>query len=306
MEEAAYRALLRDGPSTLAELAERTGISTSGLRWMLPQLEELGLVSRLAGPPLRLLATSPDVAVEALVANRQEAIARSRAAVGPLAAEAAAYVGPHPEQVVEVVSGQAAVAQRYVRLLAEANEELLVLVHPPFAVDGARSSEEQLQTMSRGLRIRGIYGPRAFDEPGALEYARRAVAAGEEARLGDVPIKLAVADNRTAMLPLTSEHCHMVDSALVIHPSALFDALVSLFEVLWRAAVPLRAEGEAAPEDDVLALLCSGMTDDAIARQLGVSSRTIQRRIRELCDRLGARTRFHAGLLAAERHAPSP
>lgn len=60
----------------------------------------------------------------------------------------------------------------------------------------------------------------------------------------------------------------------MIHSSAL-DALVSLFEVLWRAAVPLptsesRAGDEnAARQTQMLALLMAGFTDEAIARQVG-------------------------------------
>lgn len=292
-EETAYRALLRDGPATLAELASRTGTSAGALRRMLPRLEGLGLVTRLAGRPLRLLATPPHVAVDALVASRQEEIVHSRAAIGPLAAEAAPR---HPEELLEVVSGRAAVARRYLRLQAEAKEELLVLVHPPFALDDAETSAEQGQAMSRGIRVRGIYGPRAFEDAGTLDYARLAIAAGEEARLGSVPIKLAIADRSTAMLPLTSEHAAVVDSSLVIHPSALLDALVSLFDALWQSSVPLPG---AAPEDDVLPLLAAGLTDEAIARRLGVSPRTVQRRVHELTERLGARTRFQAGFLAS-------
>ncbi|MEV4675243.1 helix-turn-helix domain-containing protein [Actinomadura sp. NPDC049382] len=298
-EESAYRALLREGPSTLADLAARHGTSVAALRRLLPRLEELGLVTRLAGRPLRLLATPPHVAVEALVASRQEEIARSRAAIGPLLAEAA----PHPEELVEVVSGRTAVARRYLQLLRGAREELRVLVQPPFATDAALSGAEQERTMRRGIRVRGIYGAEALDQPHALEEIRRAAASGEEARLGAVPIKLAIADGRTAMLPLTSEHASSVDSSLVVHPSALLDALVSLFEALWRTGLPL--PGGDAPDDAVLTLLAAGLTDEAIARRLSISTRTVQRRVRELCDRLGARTRFQAGALST-RHLDTP
>ncbi|MCQ0019560.1 helix-turn-helix domain-containing protein [Actinomadura madurae] len=104
------------------------------------------------------------------------------------------------------------------------------------------------------------------------------------------------------MLPLTSEHASSVDSSLIVHPSALLDALVSLFEALWRGALPL--PGEDAPDDAVLTLLAAGLTDDAIARRLSISTRTVQRRVRDLCDRLGARTRFQAGALYTHHRTP--
>jgi DNA-binding CsgD family transcriptional regulator len=301
-EESAYRALLRHGPATLNELAAGTGASTATARRLLPRLEDLGLVSRVAGRPLRLVATPPEVAVDVLTARRQEEIARSRSAAGVLAAEIAGRSRAQPEEVLEVVTGKEAVGRRFLQLERDAAEETLILVRPPYPPgDGGEE---------RGAaRRRAIYGPLAFQEPGMLERTRRAIAEGEDARLGQVPVKLAVAANRTAIMPLAGGEDAAVESALVVHPSALLDALVELFEVLWRAGTPLTAAtvtgpadvqpAEDAPDDDVLVLLAAGMKDEAIARHLGLSARTVQRRVHSLCDRLGARTRFHAGLLAA-------
>ncbi|MGA5758300.1 helix-turn-helix domain-containing protein [Nonomuraea bangladeshensis] len=308
-EETAYRALLRHGPATLGELAAETGSSAAAVRRVLPRLEDLGLTSRVAGRPLRLVATPPDIAVDILVARRQEELTHSRAAAALLATEAAGRGGPQPEEVLEVVTGRDAVARRYLQLERDATRELLVLVHPPYAVDIGDGRRPSRRAARRGAPVvRGIYSPLAFEQPGILAHIRRAVAGGEQARLGEVPVKLAVADARTAILPLASDEDLAVESALVVHPSALLDALVGLFETLWRAAVPLRLSEDRlqpdgrprAPDAEVLALLAGGMKDDAIARQLGLSPRTVQRRVQVLCERLGARTRFHAGVLAAQ------
>ena len=45
----------------------------------------------------------------------------------------------------------------------------------------------------------------------------------------------------------------------------------------------------------------AGLKDEAAARQLGVSLRTVHRRTSVLMAELDARTRFQAGLLAARR-----
>jgi DNA-binding Lrp family transcriptional regulator len=310
-EESAYRALLRHGPATLSTLATEAGASVAAIRRMLPRLEDLGLISRVAGRPLRLIATPPNVAIDVLVARRQEEITHSRAAAALLATEVAGRTGPHPEEVLEVVTGRDAVARRYLQLERNATAEMLVLVHPPYAVDISDDLENRQRAARQGAPTRGIYGPLAFEEPGMLAHTRRAIADGEQARLGQVPVKLAVADGRTAMLPLVSDENQAVESALVVHPSALLDALVGLFEVLWQSAVPLRpsegsdsVEPEAWPQPadkEVLALLAVGLKDDAIARQLGLSPRTVQRRVQVISEHLGARTRFHAGFLAAQR-----
>ncbi|HEX4818004.1 MAG TPA: helix-turn-helix domain-containing protein [Nonomuraea sp.] len=307
-EETAYRALLGHGPATLSELAAETGSSAAAIRRMLPRLEDLGLISRVAGRPLRLIATPPAIAIDILVARRQEELSHSRAAAALLATEVAERTGPQPEEVLEVVTGRDAVARRYLQLERGATRELLVLVHPPYAVDITDDHENRRRAGRRGAPVtRGIYSPLALEYPGMLAHTRRAIADGEEARLGPVPVKLAIADAGTAILPLVSDSDHAVESALVVHPSALLNALRGLFETLWRTSVPLPlstdglAGDREAPDAEVLALLAAGMKDDAIARQLGLSPRTVQRRVQVLCERLGASTRFHAGFLAARQ-----
>lgn len=49
-------------------------------------------------------------------------------------------------------------------------------------------------------------------------------------------------------------------------------------------------------DDDlaVLRLLSRGLTTDAIARELGVSERTLRRRARLICDRIGVKTPIEA------------
>ncbi|MEV7234393.1 LuxR C-terminal-related transcriptional regulator [Streptomyces sp. NPDC051020] len=92
--------------------------------------------------------------------------------------------------------------------------------------------------------------------------------------------------------------------------SDLLYGLIDLFESFWQMAVPLSAQGE--PTDDagpdptqetrqLLTYLSGGLTDGAIARELGVSERTVARRITRLQEVLGARTRFQLGIQAT-RH----
>ncbi|MDQ2757215.1 MAG: LuxR C-terminal-related transcriptional regulator [Actinomycetota bacterium] len=47
--------------------------------------------------------------------------------------------------------------------------------------------------------------------------------------------------------------------------------------------------------------MSAGVADASIARQTGVSQRTVERRIRSLMERLGAGTRFQAGVQAVRR-----
>jgi DNA-binding NarL/FixJ family response regulator len=129
---------------------------------------------------------------------------------------------------------------------------------------------------------------------------------GEQARvLPQVPVKLLIVDGRTAILPLAGDGASTPGQAraVVVTDSALTSALQVLFDQLWGQATPLRLTASAGtdPVTTLINLLASGMKDEAIARQLGVSGRTLRRRIAEVQDQLGATSRFQAGLQAARR-----
>lgn len=99
----------------------------------------------------------------------------------------------------------------------------------------------------------------------------------------------------------------------LLKSSGLVDALGALFELVWDLATPFHlavAPGRSTPdarqpgpdESRVLTLLVSGVPDDAICRQLGISHRTLQRRISRLQTRVGARTRFQLAHRATHRN----
>lgn len=308
-DEAIYRLLLRQPAVTLATLSARSGRGARSLRHSVQRLTDLGLVSQLAGRPARLVAVRPDAAVEALIARRHQELTSARRAAEVLLAEIPVERRHKPEEALEIVFGRQAVAARFHQLQQVAQHELLVLDRPPYAQDPQQPNPGEHDLLGRGVRCRGIYAPEALEIPGALDLLRAAVAAGEEARTcANVPIKLAIADRVMAILPFTGEHASMVDSALVVYASTVLDALVRLFDLLWATAVPvLPEETSSNPDEDLLALLTAGLKDEAIARQLGVSLRTVHRRTSQLLDRLGARTRFQAGLRAGQLGLlPSP
>jgi hypothetical protein len=100
--------------------------------------------------------------------------------------------------------------------------------------------------------------------------------------------------------------------ALLVRSSSLLDALCEMFEMLWRSSVPfsldspgttdeaLSAHRAAGSIDTLLPMLVSGLNDKTIELELGISQRTLTRRIVALMKRLGATTRFQAGWLAAQ------
>ncbi|QJW38144.1 response regulator transcription factor [Cellulosimicrobium protaetiae] len=77
-------------------------------------------------------------------------------------------------------------------------------------------------------------------------------------------------------------------------------ALRALAESQWDHARPL-GDALGPREDTLLRLLAEGKTDTAVAARLGVSPRTVRRHAAGLMGRLGATSRFEAGVRAAQR-----
>ena len=301
-DEAVYRELLSRTQAGVGELAEVVDDDALRVEAALARLEELGLVSRLPGQPLRVRATRPDVAVDVLVSRRQEELARVQLAARDLLAEMPAEERHRPEDIVEVLVGRPAIAARFEQLITDTREELMVFDRPPYVADAQRSDTSVTALLGEGVTVRGIYAPEALELPGALEAAQEAVRAGEQSRVhANVPMKLAIGDRRLAILPVSS--AEIVDAALCIRPSALLDTLVQFFELLWLQATPIVGvddDGEVS-DRQLAALLASGAKDDVVARHLGASTRTLSRRVAEMMDHLHVRTRFQAGVQAV-RH----
>ncbi|MGW7520550.1 helix-turn-helix transcriptional regulator [Streptomyces sp. NPDC054796] len=320
VQQRTYEALV-DGAVTVSELRAALGLGAPRIRESLTSLERLSLVGRFSGErggEERYLPVAPEVAFESLLLAREESIHRTRRHIQVLAARFRANAaGRDPVDLVEIVTGRAAVIRQVDQLQRSARQEIRGIDRPPYA----NSDPDQLdpktgimpvqeQMMRQGIGYRVIY-----DTDGLASFHRldtdigHCAELGEDARvMADTPTKLLIADDRIALIPLRAAP-HELVSSVVVHPSGLLDSLCEFFEVLWARALPLSdylggrpkgaADGPTPDESRLLALLTTGMTDQVMARQLGVSYRTFQRRLHGLMDRLNASTRFQLGMRAA-------
>ncbi|GAA3672127.1 LuxR family transcriptional regulator [Nonomuraea antimicrobica] len=299
-EQALYEALVERSPATLGELGHAAPTAA--------RLEQLGLITRLPDDPPRYVAVSPETGLDALIRARTRELAAARHRAAQLGARFhGAAPGQDSTDLVEVVVGKDAVSRAFQRLQESARRLIRVLDAPPYATPVGGNAVE-FELLERGVEYRALYDRRAMEVPGTQSLITRYVAAGEQARVGDVPVKLALNDHPMAIMPLRHDG-HDVESALVVHDSTLLDALAALFEMCWERAVPLQvrhgrlaeATGPADARRDLLPLLAAGLTDPAIAAHLGWSDRTVRRHVRAMMLRLDAQTRFQAGYQAVLR-----
>jgi len=158
------------------------------------------------------------------------------------------------------------------------------------------------EAIANGRRCRAIYPVRAMAEAPVAMAAR--ARAGEEIRLlADVPTRLLVIGSTHAIIPEPLGNTS--SPRIMVRQRGIVEALTLLFERLWEAGTPVadfeRARHGAAQRSFLLEQLASGAQDEQIARRLGISLRTVRRRVAELMTELGATSRFQAGAEAARR-----
>lgn len=299
-----YLDLLAFPRSTIPAMAARLELPAGRVRKTLQYLLDAGLVSRLAGARHHYVAAPPEVAVDALVARRSQQLEQLRVHAHELAVVIRNQVQPgEASELIQLVEGSEAVGHHLARMQLGAREEVLIVDCPPYLYGRPVHNEEELKALARGVSYRCIYHAPGLQEEGHLDSMLECVAAGEQARtLPSVRMKMIIADRRIALVPVSFSAAE-TGTRLLVQPSPLLDALVACFESLWQRATPAGSlsDGLAEPDRKLLAMLASGMKDRAIARALGVTERTVGRRVQELMSQLDAGTRFQAGLQAGRR-----
>jgi sugar-specific transcriptional regulator TrmB len=316
LEELLYRELLRKPGSTARTLAGRLDLTVERVNAGIDQLERNGFSTHAPEAEPRLYAAPPDIAIESLLHRKQNELLSARLAISDFQREQGSPSRGSP--VVEIIdAAPAAQIQPYAQCHIEAIDEVLCLVRPPFLVSSPTLNEDpRAEARNRGVRYRNIVHPETFLLPGWPEILRSDIEAGEEVRmLPDFPFKMIVTDRRLGLLPLNIDEPR--GAMLLLRRSAVLDALCELFETLWAKAVPVSftSAGEVVfgaassyPHQlhGLISLLASGANDKVAAERLGMSERTLMRRVELLYQTLNARSRFQAGWLAALDSAAAP
>ncbi|MEZ0094094.1 LuxR C-terminal-related transcriptional regulator [Streptacidiphilus sp. EB129] len=311
--EAVYLAMLRRPDADAEELTAHLELDGDTVRSALDELARLALLRPSWEDPLALRPVTPELGLEALLARqqaelltRQHQIEQGRAALAVVVAETAG--GRHTGAAdVEELVGIDAIRERLERLTASTRFEVLTFVPSGAQTEGARDSSRPLdmKLLERGVDMRTVYLESVRNDPATIAYARWLTERGGQVRTtATLPLRMIVVDRETAVVPLNPQSPRA--GAAVLHGSGAVAAMCALFEQIWDTATPLGIakqrdeQGLSDQEKALLRMLAQGDTDEATARKLGISDRTVRRLIADLMSKLGARSRFQAGFLATE------
>lgn len=270
-DEQVYLQLIRRGPTSIAALAAATGQGRRAARAAVSRLRQRGLAQLSPPPHEQAVAVPVEVGIDNLIRQRRHDLELVRHTAARLAAD----LRPRGEEQPTSLSRRVDALQQ---LHLTAQHELRMLV---------RSTAFPSLRPRPGLTYRivsDISGP-SIEDAFQTRFIR------------GVPVDLALADTAGALIQLEQ-------SALLIRPGRLFDALNALFEATWAQATPAGpGPDDSDPLDRaVLSLLVAGLTDDAVGARLGMSRRTVARRVQRLMQQTGAHSRIQLGWFARERN----
>jgi len=310
--DAVYRLLVGAETLSVADVATTLGTSVDDARVSLRELEDRGLVSHRVDAEDHYVATRPSVGLGAMLAERQNQIRMAEVVVRRLEETfGASRTERSPADLVDVVLGADAIRSRLEQIQEGAQKEVLALVKPPVSVVGSAENTAEDAAVDRGVSYRAVLERSMLqEEPRLYDEIVRIQERGEHMRLAaSVPLKLFIVDRSIALVPLGPATAP-APGALLVHPSGLLDALVALFEAVWRDAVDVVPGPEGLAEESppvslsaldarILTLLLAGLTDQAVAGALGTSVRTVQRRVRFLMTAADVETRMQLGWAAS-------
>jgi DNA-binding CsgD family transcriptional regulator len=260
-------------------------------------------------------AVHPARGLTILVRRQEEALERQRRAIETDREALGSLMGAPDAgaaaSAIERLEGLDAVQARLEELAGRATREVMTVVpggpQPAAVLEAARPLDADLA--GRGLSLRTLYQDSMRSDRANMEYATWLIRLGVEVRTAPlVPPRMILLDREVAMIPL--DPLHRQPGAALIRQPGVLAALTALFEQNWDAARSISAGGNQLDESKdlteaegvLLRLLARGLTDEAVASRLGVSVRTVQRRMESLMTRLGATSRFEAGFKAAMRN----
>ncbi|MEU6756796.1 LuxR C-terminal-related transcriptional regulator [Streptomyces sp. NPDC046685] len=298
----------------MTDIAQQTGLTETGVRAALDRLTELSLLHSAAGAE-SFIPVNPEIGIapllqriEAEIDEQRARLSRDRAALATLASDYASLRFQAGSEGVERLDGVDAVRIRLHEISQKASSSVRAFMPggalSAAALDACKPLDEQ--TLARGVRMQTVYLDSVRNDQATVEYASWFSSQGGRTRtLPSLPMRLILCDRSAAVLPLDQDSSQ--SGAYVIHLKSVVAALHELFDLIWDRATPL---GESAAPDlegpserdlALLKMLEEGLTDEGIARKLGVSIRTVRRVMSDLMKRLDAQSRFQAGAEAVRR-----
>jgi sugar-specific transcriptional regulator TrmB len=265
-ETKSYLSLLEKDTLTVSEVSKIAGIPRTNAYEALAKLLSRGMCAAKPGQTKKYTATDPKLLKEKFLAEVQtacqteletlkekegEVLQKRQATEDEISAVLEGLTPQYeksrletnPMDYIEIIKDPYQIHKKYIQLLGQTKEEILVFSKPPFTGPREKLEEQDdrvCDILRGGIRVRSVYEilTDEDDKRWLFEHIHRSVTAGEEARVTEeLPMKMAIFDSRIVLFALADPVSKQISltSQIVEHP-ALAKSLEILFETFWEQA----------------------------------------------------------------------
>ncbi|MEV7676223.1 LuxR C-terminal-related transcriptional regulator [Streptomyces sp. NPDC088752] len=295
-----------------ADIAEEMGCPQQEAERAVEHLQRTGLLVADALRPSGFRTVSPDSALMSLIAMENqltEAWERERSRrhvrVMSLIQQFPFGVGAGDEVDVQVIPDALSLGE----LVEESILQSRVRTGTMHA-RGTPSAEvlddmalRDIAVLNQGVHMRVVCVRHVADDPRVADYLAEISDYGADVRTADaLPLRMTLIDDGLAIIPMDQQG--VARGGLAIRNRMITKVLEAVFGFHWSAASPLDRAVRDAPDQGLLSpwektvvrMMAAGAKDEAIARDLGISTRTLSRKVSQMFDRLNVQSRFQAAV----------
>lgn len=254
----------------------------------------------------RLVPVDPQSAAALLISPIERAIFQRRDQADRLRQQIEAVAGPRAG-TVDAVQGLAEI-RGLLKLASDVCREELVLLRPAHedeeAVDGLLAACANV--LDREVAVRIVCPHRFRADFASRAKARRLIEGGATIRTVSQVSQAAFVFDRTLAVVVDLPADGAQPGARRVRDGNLVQFLVEMVDQLWEGGTPFVLDDLGYAEDvaddlqrSIARLMAQGLTDEVVARRLGMSVRTCRRHIAALLHNLDSVSRFQAGVQAA-------
>lgn len=204
----------------------------------------------------------------------------------------------------ELIVGQVRIAELLDRVPSLARREIISM-HPGLVLPSTELADgmQRNHNLPKGVAMRTIHLTPMSRVPRGAMHLQSLVGHGVSVRLANsLPFRLIIVDQHWAMVPASAVEGEM--ALMLFRGGCMVELLTKAFEHCWLMASPMADSSENGGDEPtpqqrvILRAMVSGMKDEAVARELGVSIRTYRRLLAGLMEFMGVESRFQAGAKA--------
>ncbi len=262
-EARVYLVLVSHGTLTAVDTCKLSGVPRAKIYEILINLSASGLCYEISGKRKKYSAVNPKEGLE----RRMEKARRDLEAKEQISSAAGEKLLPIFKSLetasslvastIHFLSNADLTAKIYLRVLQEAQQEILFLSKAPYNISVKASQKFVYEALARGVRVRSLFEYSECQNPEALAEILQNRARGVEVRVLDtLPSKLIVGDHNLALLIMNDNSSpreefepprgtaqDLFSGMLIEYPSTV-SLLRLAFESLWQQALPLETYRE--------------------------------------------------------------